>query len=74
MDVLVDGFQEISRNWIIVNRDGHKLCAVFGGKFGVQPFDTKLIMDTLQAWKNDETAQIPEPTKSRRGHMMTGIT
>lgn len=57
----VAAFREISGNGIIVDREGRTLCAVFSGKFGVPPSDTKPVLDAMQAWKEDETARVPPP-------------
>jgi hypothetical protein len=65
MKELVGGFQEVSGNGIIVDREGRTLCAVFTGKFGVQPSNTKTIMDALLAWKEDESARVPGPVQGQ---------
>lgn len=68
MDELVAGFREVSGNGIIVDKEGRTLCAVFSGKFGIQPSDTKLVMDALLVWKKDDAARVPghEPRKPRK--------
>ena len=57
----VAAFREISGNGIIVDREGRTLCAVFSGKFGVPPSDTKPVMEALRAWKEDPSARVPPP-------------
>lgn len=62
MKQLVRDFREISGNAIVVNKDGHTLCALFSGKFGLPPSTCQDIMDCLAAWKEDPLARIPGPT------------
>lgn len=63
MTVLVQDFREISGNGIVVNKDGHTLCAVFSGRWGLQPSSCKGIMDALAAWRDDPSARVPPPTQ-----------
>lgn len=67
MKQLVHDFREISGNGIIVNKEGHTLCALFSGDFGLPPSTCQAIMDALAAWRDDPLASIPgQPTGQPR--------
>jgi hypothetical protein len=59
MTTLVQDFQEISGNGIVISKNGHTLCALFNGKFGVGSSSMEKIMESMKKWKEDPAACVP---------------
>jgi hypothetical protein len=70
MKGLVETFQEISTNVIILSREGHTLCALLSGQFSIPEAASQKIMEVMRKWKEDETGRVPpfQGTKRKRSY------
>lgn len=69
LEKIVEGFRVLSGNALILNQDGHTLCAVFGGQgFRLSSAKATAVLQRMQEWKEDPTARVPYSGPRKRSY------